>query len=114
MKTRFALITLGLVPSLLLIGCGDDPAPVDDEEPREASGEVLEGSISDAMLPIDQLRSQAPLAEPEPEPEPNVGGAGGAGAADDTSTTRSESAPNNAAAPEAAGEVDSEGDAQGE
>jgi hypothetical protein len=46
--------------ALLLVACGDDPAP----EEGEVSGEVLEGTISDAMLPLDQVRSRAPLAEP--------------------------------------------------
>lgn len=30
----------------------------------EVTGEVLEGTISDDMLPFDQLRSEAPLADP--------------------------------------------------
>jgi hypothetical protein len=28
------------------------------------TGEVLEGTISDQMLPLDQVRSEAPLADP--------------------------------------------------
>lgn len=46
----------------LLAGCGGDKSSSDA---RIAEGEVLEGSISDAMLPLDRLQSQAPLAEPE-------------------------------------------------
>jgi hypothetical protein len=46
----------------LLAACGRD-APAD--EGRAASGEVLEGTISDAMLPLDRVRSQPPLAETE-------------------------------------------------
>ena len=34
-----------------------------EDDGREASGQVLEGSISDEMIPLDQVRSQAPLAE---------------------------------------------------
>ncbi|GGD58143.1 hypothetical protein GRI62_01660 [Erythrobacter arachoides] len=52
---------LVLTALLLLAACGDD-APATDEGGREASGEVLEGSISDAMLPIEDVRSQPPLA----------------------------------------------------
>jgi hypothetical protein len=46
----------------LLAACGGD-SPVDED--RAASGEVLEGTISDAMLPLDRVRSQPPLAEAE-------------------------------------------------
>jgi hypothetical protein len=47
---------------VLLAACGRD-APVDED--AAASGEVLEGTISDAMLPLDRVRSQPPLAEAE-------------------------------------------------
>ena len=50
-----------LLPLALLAGCND--APADDS--RAASGEVLEGTISDAMLPIDTVRSEPPLEDPE-------------------------------------------------
>ncbi len=33
-----------------------------DSERRTAAGEVLGGTISDAMLPLDTVRSQAPSA----------------------------------------------------
>lgn len=33
-----------------------------DEGAGTASGEVLPGSASDAMIPLDQVKSQAPLA----------------------------------------------------
>lgn len=46
-------------PIALLAACGDSAV-----EDAEASGEVLEGTISDAMLPLDRVRSQAPLAAP--------------------------------------------------
>lgn len=49
-----------------LAACGSDgAAPVDDT--REAGGEVLEGSITDDMIPLDQLQSQGESAEPEGE-----------------------------------------------
>ena len=44
-----------------LAACGDDPVPeqqADDE--RSARGEVLGGTISDDMIPLDQRRSQSP------------------------------------------------------
>ncbi len=50
-----------LAPALLLAGCSDwFAAPV--AEGGEASGEVLPGSVSDAMIPLEQLDSEAPLA----------------------------------------------------
>jgi hypothetical protein len=59
--------TIALAVSLLLAlsACEDEPEITVEDDGREATGEVLEGSISDAMLPIDQVRSQAPLAAPE-------------------------------------------------
>ncbi|RJY09183.1 hypothetical protein [Aurantiacibacter aquimixticola] len=53
------------LPLAILAACGEDAGPTTDEDGRESSGEVLEGTISDAMLPLDQVRSQAPLAESE-------------------------------------------------
>jgi hypothetical protein len=53
---------LALLPLALLAACGGD-APTDDG--RAASGEVLEGTISDAMLPLDRVQSEPPLEDPE-------------------------------------------------
>ena len=52
---------LALAP-LVLAACGEE-AP--QGEAQGASGEVLQGSISDAMLPVDSVRSEPPLADPE-------------------------------------------------
>jgi hypothetical protein len=54
---RFAL----LAPVLLLAACEDKPA-APAEQGGAASGEILQGSVSDAMIPLDQLKSEAPLA----------------------------------------------------
>ncbi len=46
----------------LLSACGSD-APTEEtasEAERDAKGEVLGGTISDDMLPLDRLRSQSP------------------------------------------------------
>ncbi|MBH5323528.1 hypothetical protein [Aurantiacibacter sediminis] len=67
---------------MLLAACNGDEVPADDD-PREASGEVLEGTISDDMIPLDQLRSQPPLAEPDPEEGGSATGAGNASASDE-------------------------------
>ncbi|TWJ09324.1 hypothetical protein [Altererythrobacter ishigakiensis] len=45
---------------IALSSCGDS-LPDRSEDGREAEGEVLGGSISDDMLPLDQLRSQSPV-----------------------------------------------------
>lgn len=49
-------------PVLLLVialaACGSGNSPAQDA----AGGEVLQGSVSDAMLPLDSVRSQPPLA----------------------------------------------------
>ena len=59
--TRFRPL-LALAIAALLTACGGEPAADDG---RAAQGEVLEGTNSDAMLPLDTVRSQPPLAEPE-------------------------------------------------
>lgn len=61
-------------PLLLLAACGDDTEVSTGDDGREASGEVLEGSISDAMLPVDDVRSQAPLRAPDPQAPVSGGG----------------------------------------
>jgi hypothetical protein len=50
-----------LVLCLFAAGCGEQAAPP-AQKGGEASGEVLAGSISDAMIPLEQLESQAPPA----------------------------------------------------
>ena len=56
-------IALVLPVLLVLSACEDEPEVSVEDDGREASGQVLEGSISDEMIPLDQVRSQAPLAE---------------------------------------------------
>lgn len=50
-----------LVLALLAAGCTDE-ASGPAARGGEAAGEVLGGTISDAMIPLEQLDSQAPLA----------------------------------------------------
>ncbi|MDE2595248.1 MAG: hypothetical protein KGL44_00070 [Sphingomonadales bacterium] len=55
------VIAVAALP-LVLMACNKaEPAKKADDH-RAASGEILEGSASDAMLPIDSVRSQPPLA----------------------------------------------------
>jgi hypothetical protein len=44
-------------------------------EEGQAAGQVLEGTISDQMLPVDQVRSEAPLADPTTARRASTGGA---------------------------------------
>jgi hypothetical protein len=51
---------LVLAPLALLAACNGSGS----DDARAPSGEVLEGSISDAMLPLDTVRSEPPLEDP--------------------------------------------------
>ena len=57
------------VAALALAGCQAEKKPATK---GSAGGEVLAGSASDAMLPIDTVRSQPPLA---PRPTASAGSA---------------------------------------
>ncbi|WP_435198775.1 hypothetical protein [Qipengyuania sp. 902] len=59
---------LALVCALGLAACGDDAAeaPAEGDE-RGARGEVLGGTISDDMIPLDQLQSQSAPQNPGPD-----------------------------------------------
>lgn len=46
--------------ALALAGCGGDKA--EKELGGKAQGQILPASVSDAMIPLDQVKSQAPLA----------------------------------------------------
>ncbi len=84
--TRLRLLIV-LVPLVSLAACHKS-APKNDQ--RSASGEVLQGTISDRMIPLGQLTSQPPLlpksgAPTTPEqaadqgvPAPTVSGTPGA------------------------------------
>jgi hypothetical protein len=50
-----------LLPLVALAGCNGS-GPKNDK--RSATGEVLQGTTSDAMLPLGQLTSQPPLLPP--------------------------------------------------
>ncbi|MGV3555589.1 MAG: hypothetical protein ACO1OD_10060 [Croceibacterium sp.] len=83
------------VLAILLPACNGDAT-----EEGEVTGEVLEGTISDEMLPLDQVRSEAPLADP-------TGARGGSGgvasdAADADKPAQTEAEPADEPAPERA------------
>ncbi len=60
-----------LILALALAGCGK---AADKSTGGTADGEILPGSASDAMLPLDSVRSQPPLA-PKAAPSDKATGA---------------------------------------
>ena len=60
MRTAPALLCAALL--LTLGACKQEPAKKAAQGAGTAAGEVLPGSVSDAMIPVDTLRSQPPLA----------------------------------------------------
>ena len=63
--TRTVLTATAL--ALLLAACSDsEPAPA-EQGASGAEGEVLGGTITDAMLPLDSVQSQAPSLADEGE-----------------------------------------------
>jgi hypothetical protein len=89
-----------LLPLVLLAGCNDKPAKTDR---RSASGEVLQGTVSDAMLPLDKLKSQGPMLAPSeekstPEGQADEGSGNSSSRASDV-TSETSAAPDAAATP---------------
>lgn len=82
---RIAVI---LGATIALAACGSDPAPSAGGE-NTASGEVLEGSISDAMLPLDTVQSHSPPLEMAP----TEAGSSESSAADQSADSSEEPAP---------------------
>ncbi len=68
-----------LLLALPLASCGGA-----EDERRTASGEVLEGTISDEMLPLDTRTSQPPLLKIQPTGAASNDAEGVAGAEDQT------------------------------
>lgn len=60
MRPAVTMTAIALVVSLS--ACGDSADDPDGPERRTAAGEVLGGDASDAMLPVDSVRSTAPAA----------------------------------------------------
>jgi hypothetical protein len=95
---------------VLVAGCDLFQPEVPEDAPREASGEVLEGSISDAMLPLGDLSSQPPAAAPLPGE--STAAPAGAGEAGETPAAGTEAAGEPAA--EASPAVEAEAEAEAE
>jgi|SRR5690606_8333542 hypothetical protein len=96
MTVKFPYLALPLF--VLLASCGGN-APADDE--RSASGEVLEGTISDEMLPLDRLRSEPPPANPRASAESRAASGGEASSEAD----EAQEATNEASGADAPGEA---------
>ncbi|SMQ62947.1 hypothetical protein SAMN06297468_0776 [Altererythrobacter xiamenensis] len=102
MKRNSVLV---LLPILLLAACGDDAAPTGEvDDGTAAEGEVLGGTISDEMLPLDRLQSQSPPLREE---------TGSADGASSSESAESETAPP-AEASEAVSENASEAEGESE
>ena len=78
---------LALLPLALAACQGEKP-----DEKASAGGEILPGSASDAMLPLDTLRSQPPLA-PRPEASGAQDDAAAGGAEADATQSEGAAAP---------------------
>ena len=92
---RFAMLGAAC---LLLSACNDDPAPAEPGgESADARGEVLGGTISDDMIPLDTITSQSPSQASAEGEDGDTGGAsapaaGNAGEAGDREAASSEDA----------------------
>jgi hypothetical protein len=82
------------VLAILVPACNGDAA-----EEGEVTGEVLDGTISDEMLPLDQVRSEAPLADPTGARDGSGAAASDAADADQPAQTEAEPADEPASEP---------------
>lgn len=94
-------LAAALAGSLAACGSGDAPATADG---ADAQGDIRGGTISDAMLPLDQLKSESPPMRPAP------GESGEAAAAGDDEATEGEAEASEAEPGEGPGEVAVEAD----
>lgn len=63
---RPALIAQALLLTPALAACGTAGGDAAGPERRSAAGEVLGGEVTDAMVPLDSVRSTAPAAPRAP------------------------------------------------
>lgn len=106
---RLNQFAISAVCALALAGCGES-APERGSDERQAAGEVLGGTISDAMLPLDQLRSQSPTLREQPAPQ--AAGAGNGEEAADGAPAGDGASAEPRAAPQRGGEGASPAPAQ--
>ncbi|WP_305098046.1 hypothetical protein [Croceibacterium aestuarii] len=60
-RLKFRHLAIAATLCAALAACGDKQKQTTE---GDASGEVLEGTISDDMLPLERLQSRPPLVEP--------------------------------------------------
>ena len=94
MKAELRPVLVAGLALLALAGCQDKKQAAPGQ--AKAGGEVLPGSVSDAMLPVDTVRSQPPLA---PKSEPGAAKGGKASASDKPSSDSPQEADPAAEAP---------------
>jgi hypothetical protein len=95
-------LALAGIAALALTGCQAEQKPA---EAKTAQGEILPGSASDAMLPLDTVRSQPPLAPIEiATGRPGKAAGPGASPSDAPGTEASEAGEPSSAKPAAAAE----------
>jgi hypothetical protein len=72
---RFPVVLALALAPLLLAGCGKSDAP---QTGSKASGEILPGTVTDAMLDTDRSQAEAPLAPAARSPSDKTDAAAGA------------------------------------
>ena len=103
-------LSIGLIAlPLTLAACQGETKKTGADETRTAQGEVLPGSASDAMLPLDTVRSQPPLA-PIEETTAKAGKSKGGKAATDAADAEDDAAPgaSPSSAPSSAPRIDAQ------
>lgn len=82
---------LAILPVVLLLAaCADEPEEQPSDDRRGAEGEVLGGTISDAMLPLDTVQSQSPQLRESPAAEAGGSSTPAAGAGSDGAAAAAE------------------------
>jgi uncharacterized protein YcfL len=92
-RTMLRLLAAAL-PALLLAGCGGHKAK-DKTDQRTASGEVLQGTISDSMLPLARVTSQPPRLKAQPSENAGTDQGNQTGTPGDAPPIAADSAPAN-------------------
>lgn len=66
-NSRAAVLIIGLTGALVLTACGEKEATpvIEDDQTGELSGEILERSVTDEMLPLDRAGGPG-VAQTEP------------------------------------------------
>lgn len=105
---RFLSRPLALGAALLMAACTQEATSPDEAGESAAAAEVLDGTISDDMLPLGQVRSEAPRAAVEPGeaggtsgPASGASGAASAAPSAENATPQTDAVAEESAAPEA-------------